>query len=159
MWTSVCKGMLLLLCGLAATAGVAPAQEDRVFVDPDSPSGKEYELPIDRAREQAAPSRQNQGSEAGAQGTPLFGEGVEPEQGRAAGATTPGKVGTRDDGGEDAASGAPAQRASAGATAARTAQAAAPAGGTGLAAIIGAGAGVLVVGGLLGLLLRRRAAR
>lgn len=53
----------------------ALAQEDGVFVDPDSPAGKEYAIPLDEARREAT------GGEDGTPGSapPLFGEGVMPE--------------------------------------------------------------------------------
>ena len=38
---------------LGGGAGMAIAQEDGVFVDPDSPAGKEYALPLDSARRDA----------------------------------------------------------------------------------------------------------
>lgn len=160
MLTSLRAGLLMLLFGLAVMAPVASAQDDEVIVDPDSPSGKEYELPIDRAREQAAASTPKPASAAGARSAPLFGEGVEP-----AGAGTRAAQGTRamgggPRGGSSGAAGANrADRATVAAAAERTAQAAAPGGASGLVAIIAAGGGVLLVGGLVGLLLRRRAAR
>ena len=64
----------------AALALAAPpaavAQDDGVFVDPDSPTGAEYDIPLERARRDATsdpgareqPSRSRTG--------PLFGEGI-----------------------------------------------------------------------------------
>lgn len=49
------RGLVVLLA-LLALPGAAFAQEPGVNVDPDSPSGKEYAIPLDRARGQAAPS-------------------------------------------------------------------------------------------------------
>lgn len=176
------KGLLVLVCAFAATAQVAAAQDDQVFVDPGSPSGKEYALPIDRARQQAA-TRAKQRS--GTQKAPLFGEGVND------GATAKSPASTRRKAprstaasGEGASSDAAARRRSR-AAAARRAEAAAqarvvatraaareaaiarartlraetatPDGGIGLGGILGAGIGVLVLGGLIGLLMRRRA--
>lgn len=181
------KGLLVLLCALAATAPVAAAQDDEVFVDPGSPSGKEYAIPIDRAREQAGKSTKKR---SGSQKAPLFGEGI---GGNGDGGTPPAS--RRDPAAEagvdraskdaarsarierrksreaaarkaKAAAQAKTQEAAAGAGArepelvrARTlrAQAAAPDGGIGVGAIIAAGLGVLLVGGLIGLWLRRRA--
>lgn len=161
MLTSIRKGILLLACGLAALAPAASAQDDPVFVDPDSPSGKEYELPIDRAREQGAAGRQRQQPAGGAQGAPLFGAGVEGDDRN----TSPGtaKSGTRSDGNggggsDDAASEPGSEQATVGAAAARKVQAATPDGSTGVLEILGAGGGILLLGGLAGLLLRRRAA-
>jgi hypothetical protein len=66
---------------LLAATGTPPAgaQESGVFVDPDSPAGKEYAIPLEEARRQAAGgSRANPGS-----GQPLFGEGIERADGSA----------------------------------------------------------------------------
>lgn len=56
---------------LASTAGAA-----EVHFDPDSPAGKEYALPLDQAREEAAGVGKSDGP-AGEK-APLFGEGVTP---------------------------------------------------------------------------------
>jgi hypothetical protein len=49
------RGLLLMLCACALLAPMtATAAQDEIFVDPGSPSGKEYALPIDSARKQAA---------------------------------------------------------------------------------------------------------
>lgn len=160
MLISLCKGLLLLWCGLAVATSVASAQDDPVFVDPDSPSGKEYELPIDSARQQGAPKARAQKPGAGRQAAPLFGAGVEADgAGTTASAGTNDAPGKRDDTSTDAAGEPGLGQAPAGTAAVRKAQAAAPEGAGGLAMIIGAGTGVLLLGGLGGLLLRRRAAR
>lgn len=159
MLRSVRKAMLLVLCGLAATAPAASAQDDPVFVDPDSPSGKEYELPIDRARQQGAPQTQQGRSAGGTQAAPLFGEGVEADGAApAAGDSREAPRGARSGDSTDRANRPRPDVANARVAAERKAQAAAPEGGAGVAAIVGVGAGVLLLGGLLGLLLRRRAA-
>ncbi len=150
----------MLLCGLAVTAPVAAAQEDEIFVDPDSPSGKEYALPIDRARQQSAPQAPRRASGGAPQPAPLFGSGVGEDR-AATGAAAPRRGSDR--GGERAAAGdtaaakasQPAQRRAA---AERRTQAAAPQGSGGLVAIAGACVGVLLIGALAGLALRRRAA-
>jgi hypothetical protein len=55
----------------------ALAADDGVSVDPNSPSGKEYALPIDRARDRAAAGTDVQPSAARPAGhVPLFGVGV-----------------------------------------------------------------------------------
>jgi hypothetical protein len=63
------------LATVAGTPGLALAQGEGVHVDPNSPAGKEYALPLEEARRNAAPS--GQGS-AGAtdSGNPLFGAGI-----------------------------------------------------------------------------------
>jgi len=75
-WSRVAAVAALVL---ALTAPMAVAQEDGVFVDPDSPSGKEYVLPIDQARRDAAGT----GGRPPVPGrpTPAFGEGVRPDRG------------------------------------------------------------------------------
>ena len=56
----------------------ARAQEEGVFVDPDSPAGKEYAIPFEAARRGVAPERDGRTS------PPLFGEGVSDGGGSAA---------------------------------------------------------------------------
>ena len=153
-----------MLCALALTASAAAAAEDEVFVDPGSPSGKEYALPIDSARKQAAGDARNTSS--GSQATPLFGEGVDRDAGSAGGSGSghsdvdggSRRGGASGDGGGETSS---PQRADpdGGTPVTARAQAASPDGGSGTIAIIGAGAGVLLLGGAIGLVLRRRAAR
>lgn len=157
----VFRGLLLLLSVLALAAPAAFAQGDEVIVDPGSPTGKEYALPVDSARKQAAPHAPTRSSKA--QAAPLFGEGVGDGSG-----TTKASRGARsarraDDGGGNpgsaagtGASGSPPVHAG---TAALRAQAAAPDGGIGLAEVIGASVGVLAIGAAIGLLLRRRSSR
>lgn len=175
----VLSRLLALVCALVAivvasavVAPVALAQEDEVFVDPGSPSGKEYELPIDRARQQAGTSTKK-GS--GSRRAPLFGEGVERN-------ATGGTGGTRSAKGADdrrtkdskrdserrktrgEADDAQSEEGSQEARdtefdtrALRAQAAAAPDGGIGIGGIAGVGIAVLLVGGLAGLWLRRRA--
>lgn len=73
---------------LALYAPTTYAQtEDGVTVDPDSPAGKEYALPIDQARRDATDgedARRGGKAPAGAP-PPAFGEGVRPETERAPG--------------------------------------------------------------------------
>ena len=52
-------------------AAPAVAQEDGVFVDPDSPAGKEYAIPLEEARRHGA------GGGAPGASQPLFGAGIE----------------------------------------------------------------------------------
>jgi hypothetical protein len=163
MLTLLRRGVLLLLaCGLTVIAPVASAQDDQVFVDPDSPSGKEYELPVNSARQQGAADDKRDRA-APPQEAPLFGEGVErratPAPARAPQPSRPRSSSTRKRSSEDVASATHTARAGADVTADRKAQAAAPEGDGGLAAIGGVGAGVLLLGGLAGLFLRRRAER
>jgi len=154
------RGLLFALCALALSAPAAVAADDEIFVDPGSPSGKEYALPIDRARKEAARDTKGAKDAKGQSATPLFGEGVDA-------ASTPGASGRRAGGGgkaaaDDANPSAAGTGAGSRETAPKTlkAQAAAPDGGIGVAAIIGGvSVGVLLLGAAIGVLLRRRASR
>jgi hypothetical protein len=149
------RALVLLLCAAAALPTVAVAQDDEIFVDPDSPSGKEYALPIDRAREQGASQARRSGGAGGGREAPLFGEGVRGDRAAAATAAS-GAARSEADG---AAKDAPARPAAEGnAPVDRTTQAAAPEGSGGLVAVAGAGIGVVLLGVLAGLWLRRRSA-
>ena len=149
-----CLGALAIALALAAP-GPVHAQSDDPQVDPDSPAGIEYELPLDRAREEAGGGTGGgTGTDAGgtAGAAPLFGEGVRSEAG-ANGAKSP-RQGTDSD---------PATTASVepdgtgGTEAVVRAQAPSPDGGGGDLLAVGAGAGgVLLLGGLAGLAWRRR---
>jgi hypothetical protein len=70
------KRLALAALVLLVVAPSAVAQEDGVFVDPDSPAGKEYAVPIDQARGEAAGGGNRPPGEE-----PLFGEGIEPAAG------------------------------------------------------------------------------
>jgi hypothetical protein len=67
---------VLFLCAVAPQ--VAAAEEPGVHVDPDSPSGKEYAIPLDRARSDTGGSK-NSDSESSSDGR--FGSGIEPAAG------------------------------------------------------------------------------
>jgi len=146
----------------------APVQGQDPQVDPDSPAGTEYELPLDRAREEAGAGGGTGGSisSGGAGGgtggssssggvtgeAPLFGEGVDASSQPAksqAGRGTDSDPSTVADVEPDDAAGTPETV---------RAQAAATDGGGGGLVAIGAG-GVLLLGGLAGLLWRRRSSR
>jgi hypothetical protein len=94
------KRTALLAVLLAATpAPPAAAQEDGVFVDPDSPAGKEYAVPLQEARRQAAAGDNGNASS----GQPLFGEGIKRAEGSASGGSGGGSPG-RDGSGKGAGS-------------------------------------------------------
>jgi hypothetical protein len=63
--------VLTFVALLLAPAG-ARAQEDGVTVDPNSPSGKEYDIPTERARRDAGGGKKKSDDKK----APLFGEGV-----------------------------------------------------------------------------------
>jgi hypothetical protein len=149
---------LLLPC-LCTFALVTPAAAQDPQVDPGSPAGTEYQLPVERAREEAGGgSSGSSGSGGGSNGSdsgtpgeaPLFGAGVEGEKQSSANA----KSGTDSD---------PATTADVeqdgGTSAEQTVRAQAPApddAGAAIVAIAGGAAGVLLLGGLAGLAWRRR---
>ena len=64
----------LVALGLLAAAGPAAAQSDGVHVDPDTPAGQEYALPLDKARPDVAPNSGAGGSDPGE--AELFGAGI-----------------------------------------------------------------------------------
>src|SRR5687767_11216329 len=130
-----CFGALAIALALAAPApGVAQSGDPQV--DPDSPAGTEYELPLDRAREEAGGGGGASGSSDGTAGeAPLFGQGVESRSGAAK--STP-KQGTD----SDPATTASIEPDGAGdASETVRAQAPSPNGGGGDLVAIGAGAG------------------
>ena len=129
-----------------------------MFVDPDSPAGKEYAVPLDQARRDAAgrapggPAGEAAG--ASAKGEPLFGVGIEPQRGSDAGGGS-GKSGNAEGGtgagggsGGDGAGGADEARSTAAVTAASEE-------GSGLPLTIGIAGAVLAGGVAAGLGLRR----
>jgi hypothetical protein len=80
--------------GVGAAAPVASAAEPGVTIDPGSPAGKEYALPVDRARHEAGglpsgggsgPSGGSGSGGASSGGGELFGAGVTPRGRRAGG--------------------------------------------------------------------------
>lgn len=89
----------MLLTGAVALAFLAPAQPASaggVHFDPDSPAGKEYALPLDQARDEAAGVGKSDGP-AGEK-APLFGEGVT----KGGGSAEPGPSGGGPQGGSPA---------------------------------------------------------
>jgi hypothetical protein len=156
------RGLLLLVCALALTAPVAAAQPDQIFVDPGSPSGKEYALPVESARQQAAKGAPQRSSSAPP--APLFGEGVGGGSSAGQGGSSAGGGDANGNGGGggangDADGGTPAAPGAGAHAPTLKAQAVTADGGLGPAAVIGVGAGVLLLGGATGVLLRRRATR
>jgi hypothetical protein len=78
---------ITVLLGLTL-APFASAQERGVFVDPDSPAGKEYAIPLEQARGEAAgdsSGREGGGVANGSSAQPLFGVGIERPDGGARG--------------------------------------------------------------------------
>jgi hypothetical protein len=160
---TVVAGALVALVPAVAAARSGPSPG--VHIDPGSPAGKVYVIPIAGARRETSGASQPAGAAAGAN-PPLFGSGITPSgSGPARGAvkstggsvkrTKSSSVGAR-------ARSRAAHRASARSVAVTTGLArldsAGPsrAGGGGWLALAGGGALVLVLGGGGGLALRRR---
>jgi LPXTG-motif cell wall-anchored protein len=146
-----------LVSALAATSLLAPAgalaQGGGVFIDPGSPTAKEYALPLENARRQANPAADQSAPIAqGEKTSPLFGEGISSSGSKST--DNAGAAGAGADGGSAPGPGTAA-------TPPQVIQAAAnpgtPSGGADTHAVVAAVAlGVLLVGGGAGLLLRRR---
>jgi len=152
---------VLLTC-LSALVFAAPAQaqDPHPQVDPDSPAGSEYQLPIDRAREQARERPDAPGTAEGRGSTgevPLFGSGV---QSRRKEHKTPRASSAKADRDRDPARSAQLEPGLGTSTPEVRAQAPSPDdGGSGLVAIGGGALGVLLLGGLAGLAWRCRSVR
>ena len=149
---------------VAAPAPAAAAQDLRPRVDPDSPAGTEYQLPTERAREQAGAGGGSSGaSSASSHGTreaPLFGAGVEDRMPRAR--KRPSSPGRGTNGGSQEPTTTTTTRIEQPdlGTARPEVHALARApddGGAGMLTIGALTAGVLLIGALAGLLWRRQA--
>jgi hypothetical protein len=148
--------MMLLL------AVPTPAQEEGVFIDPGSPSAKEYAIPLEAERRQADPDQEpSAGIQQGSRSSPIFGTGiVSGGSGEETSSGAPSPAANERDRGARDAPGKTALQESADEDVVRAAASdpGAPDGGAGVPLTIGGVAvGVLLVGGLVGLLLRRRA--
>lgn len=153
------KGLRTVLLALSVSAVLAapapaPAQDDEVYINPDSPSGVEYDLPLERARRDADPAREASADVARqSQSAAPFGTGVEPSEDGTTGARQNREAG-------DAK--AKANREARDSTlppevAAAAAQPVPPVDSSGSTPIYaGLGALIVALGGVIGLLLRRR---
>jgi hypothetical protein len=145
---------LLAAAVLLLQAAPALAQDGGVFIDPGSPSAKEYGIPLETARRQANPGADpNAPIPQGAPVSPLFGEGISGSTAR----TKPG----RDGFGSGGAEGGGPSGSSSSVTPPQVIQAAGnpgtPSGATSTPVVVGGIAlGVLLLSGGTGLLLRRR---
>jgi hypothetical protein len=150
-----------LLLPLLAPA-TALGQRDGVFVDPDSPAGVEYAIPLEQARQEASGDTSgNQSVVNAAQtgGEGLFGEGIRPARGRSVGDANRGGSSRNGSarGGGDASGGAAGERhpGADDASPSTAAVAAATEESSGLPLTIGIAAAVLAIGVAGGLGLRR----
>ena len=147
---------------LAGGAANAAAQGQGVTVDPESPSGKEYAIPLESARRQADPRVPSRAVESTADSATLFGEGVlapgsNGEQSRdRSGAGRPaekGRRGTRD---SDPRTAPP--RSVPDVVGIAASRPAAPDGGIGMPILVlGLGLLVVLIGVVTGVVIRRRA--
>jgi len=154
---------------LAPSVAVA---QDRAIPEPDSPAGVEYQLPLDRAREEASDPRDRDapgdgGSErdrGGSGPAPLFGTGISPRGQDSANADSQSGGGPNNPDAGRRAGGDRADRGSGGSTGEASEAdgepslgptSASAASGSSDLALPGIALGVLLIGGLLGLALRR----
>lgn len=178
--TMLRRGALHFVVVCALVMPSAAAAQEAAQPDPDSPAGVEYQLPLERARDKASGPKGPGGGEpkrgaSEADPPPLFGEGIAPEAGSSSGEQgsdsaddgSPSGVGPGDGGRAADGAGAKGDRADSG----RADSVASEAGAgkadgqrslaqssTGLGsdlAIPGIALGVLLMGGLLGLAMRR----
>ena len=152
------SGTALLVGVCLSSAAATQAQEPGVVVDPDSPAGTEYALPLNDARDGGSHgSGESHGSAPGADGSHLFGAGIKPSSRNSASDGSGGSGAERKDGGgpaADDATGSPRP-----AEPQRSSLAAVPAAGAGTSLMLVASAAiVLLAGTLLGLVVRRRRA-
>ena len=144
--------LFFLLAGTPA----ADAQQARVFVDPNSPTGSEYDIPLERARREASPSAEGaQPSRSAA--SALFGEGISAPPAQTSGSAARSSHGQSAEG----TSGGRRGEVRSGRTVPAVVESAikrpgAPAGGAGsIALLAAAGLAVALLGMGTGLLLRR----
>jgi hypothetical protein len=157
-------GILALTVSVLAPAAPAAAEKG-VHVDPDSPAGKEYAIPFESAREDAAGGK---GDRGGSQGNaPMFGVGISPGGGGTDSSAGGGSQGAAGGGSQGAAgggtnrdSGGDVVGTARGSTASlRSLQDVSTGESTSaLLSVLAIALGVLLAGGLLGLLVRRRTA-
>ena len=156
MMTTGRKLILVSLTALSFGAGGDSASA-QVFVDPDSPTAKEYAIPLEDARRDASSPDGDGPVAQGDRSAPLFGEGI------GGGSEGDGGGGEADQTDNEPAGGRPDDGDDDGAgiitlPQARPITATVPQGGLGDAVTIGALAlSVLLLGGVIGSIARRRA--
>jgi hypothetical protein len=100
------RAVVAFLIASLALPAVAQGQGSGVVVDPDSPAGTEYAIPLEEARRQGAPDREQRGGGRNAD-PPLFGEGIErAPSASAAGGVTAGSAGGGEGSGGEGSGGA-----------------------------------------------------
>lgn len=91
---------LAIVVALAAP-GVARAQEEGVFVDPDSSSAKEYAIPLEESRRKGSSGKNDTPVKQGSRTAPAFGEGVSKDEDDGAAGPAAGGGGSSEGGGGD----------------------------------------------------------
>lgn len=146
----LCGAALLLLL----LASPVAAQEPGVHVDPNSPAGKEYAIPIDQARRQAEGASGANGGHGSSGSAGLFGAGISARGGRGGSGGGHSGGSAKGSGGSGTSGGAASQGAKR--ASARPAIAASTgAGGNATLLTGGLVAAVLLAGALLGLFFHR----
>jgi hypothetical protein len=90
------RAIVAFLIASLALPAAAQAQGRGVFVDPESPAGKEYAIPLEEARRQAAPDAESRPGDAGSR---LFGAGITRAPGASAAGGGPAGDGSAGSGG------------------------------------------------------------
>jgi hypothetical protein len=158
------RGLLIALLIFCAGAFAPASAQAKVHVDPNSAPGKEYEVPLDRVRHDAAPgggSNSGQPPAGGGQSTaPAFGVGLSAKASQSGGRGRGGAERGGDTGspGEAGAAEGPRGASPSGSGTQVTVRTAGSSdGGVGPTLAFSAlGVGTLLLGGLVGLMLRRR---
>ena len=161
--TAALVSLLLAAPALAQDEGVhIDPDSPGVYIDPNSPSAKEYQLPLESERRQADPSREPSADIVqGERSSPIFGTGIVSE-GKSGDAGSSSRPRTKDGNAKEAERPPAPQDVERDDDAeilkAATSNPGAPGGGVSTALAIGGVAiGVLLLGGMAGLMLRRRA--
>jgi len=157
---AVRRWLIGALVGLLLAASPASAQDPGVQVDPDSPSGREYDIPLASARRDAQPGVDRSAPATSAE-TPLFGEGITTKDSSSSAPAKGGSRQPRPRGKRPAKAPAPSRTVEPAPAAVRIAAAnpGAPGGGAGTTALFVLG-GVLVLGAGVGAgVLVKRASR
>jgi hypothetical protein len=76
----ITRSVVAFLIASLALPAAAQAQQPGVFVDPDSPAGTEYRIPLEDARRHGAPDAGPRPG-GGQADPPLFGQGITPAPG------------------------------------------------------------------------------
>lgn len=149
----ICIPLLAALLAGAVPGEAAAQREPGVFLDPDTPAGKEYAIPLERARREAAGSggsslRRGGSERAAAESAPLFGAGIAAKGRRGKGSSNRPRDGSSRSGDDRGVATPDAGRR-------RGASPAAAKSSSVNLEVAGIAAAILLAGALLGLLLRR----